>query len=582
MRLVREIGRGATGAVFLAHHTVLGRDVAVKFLTTITAGPGDADGLKRFADEARAAAAVRHAHLTQIYHADVDGGMPYLVLEYVRGPTLRQLLDDAGPLPASVAAAVLGDVAAAVHELHSRGVIHRDIKPSNVLVDKEGRLFVTDFGLAVRRTHLPTGAGPAGDVDFAGTPAYMAPEMFEGRISARTDVYAMGVMTYQLLAGATPFSGGFHELRDKHLHEPLPTECLRAAGVTPEVVEVVERATSKQAMFRYKTAPDFARALRDAARCGTPELARGRKQLCDLVIARISGAGAGASAVAAAATGGAVTTGGELRIPYRGPPSRDDDSDTSLYEETISRIASLKRERRRHGAEHDTPPRAEAPPPPVPQAALPAPQAVVAAADTSRPAGPSAAHGPADDTPAPVVEFADDADAAAPEVTVPGPVLSVAVIAIVYGSVGVLWLLGEMLGANALAPTVPPVTGRYWKEVAWLLTAGVAHVLLLGTAAVAGSGCLQLRPWARRLMVRYAAADLLLQLAVLLVAVAWVGPVTVKHLAEQAGSAPPANRAALETSVYVPWLARWFVLSLFPAYALFVMTRERVRAAFEA
>ena len=273
VRLVREIGRGATGAVFLGHHTVLGRDVAVKFLTTVTAGP---DGLKRFVDEARAAAAVRHAHLTQIFHADVDGGTPYLVLEYVRGPTLRQLLDDAGPLGANVAAAVLGDVAAAVHELHGRGVIHRDIKPSNVLVDKEGRLFVTDFGLAVRRTHLPTGAGPAGDVDFAGTPAYMAPEMFEGRISARTDVYAMGVMTYQLLAGNTPFAGSFHELRDKHLHEPLPTEVLRAAGVSPEVVEVVERATSKQPMFRYKTATDFARALRDAAGCGMPELARGR------------------------------------------------------------------------------------------------------------------------------------------------------------------------------------------------------------------------------------------------------------------------------------------------------------------
>ena len=569
VRLVREIGRGATGAVFLGHHTVLGRDVAVKFLTTVTAG---ADGLKRFVDEARAAAAVRHAHLTQIFHADVDGGTPYLVLEYVRGPTLRQLLDDAGPLGANVAAAVLGDVAAAVHELHCRGVIHRDIKPSNVLVDKEGRLFVTDFGLAVRRTHLPTGAGPAGDVDFAGTPAYMAPEMFEGRISARTDVYAMGVMTYQLLAGATPFSGGFHELRDKHLHEPLPTECLRSAGVAPEVVEVVERATSKQPMFRYKTAPDFARALRDAARCGMPELARGRKQLCDLVIARISGAGA----ATAAATGGAVTTGGELRIPYRRPPSADDDSDTSLYEETISRIASLKRERRRHGGtEHDTPPSSNAPPPPLPRAVLPAQPA--GAADAKAPAAVSSAA--FDD--AGSGGAAADADAEAAEVAVPGPVLSVAVVAIVYGSVGVLWLLGEMLGANALAPVVPPVAGRYWKEVAWLLTAGIAHVLLLGAAAVAGSGCLQLRPWARRLMVRYACADLLLQVVVLLVAVAWVGPVTVKHLAEQAATAPPAERAALETSVYVPWLARWFVLSLFPAYALFVMTRERVRTAFD-
>ena len=173
-------------------------------------------------DEARAAASVRHPNLTQIFHADLDGSTPYLVLEYVPGPTLRQLLDHAAELSVPVTVAVVGDVASAVAELHARGIIHRDIKPSNVLVDQEGRVFVTDFGLAIRRSHsVPTGAS---ETDFAGTPAYMAGEMFEGRVSARTDVYAMGVMAFQLLTGSTPFSGTFLELRDKQVREPLPVE----------------------------------------------------------------------------------------------------------------------------------------------------------------------------------------------------------------------------------------------------------------------------------------------------------------------------------------------------------------------
>src|SRR4029078_3809060 len=130
----------------------------------------------------------------------------YLVLEYVPGPTVRQLLEHAGALAVPVAATVMSDVAAAGGELHARGIIHRDIKPSNALVDKDGRVCVTDFGLAVRRSHSHARPGAAPDTDFAGTPAYMAPETFEGRVSARTDVYAMGVMAFPLLAGGAQAS----------------------------------------------------------------------------------------------------------------------------------------------------------------------------------------------------------------------------------------------------------------------------------------------------------------------------------------------------------------------------------------
>ena len=545
VRLVREIGRGATGVVFHGHHTVLGRDVAVKFLINVTAGPGDVEGVRRFVDEARAAAAVRHPGLTQVFHADLDGTTPYLVLEYVQGPTLRQLLDHAGELSVPVTTAVLCDVAAAVAELHSRGIIHRDVKPSNVLVDKDGRVFVTDFGLALRRSH-GAGHGAAAEIDFAGTPAYMAGEMFEGRVSTRSDVYAMGVTAFQLLTGSTPFSGTFHELRDKHLREPLPVEALRRRGVTPAVVEVVERATNKQPMFRYKTAPDFARAFREAAGCGMPELARARKQLCDLVAARAVG-GPGGATGAGGAGGGATA---EIRLPYRGAAA-DDDSGSSLYTETISRIATIKRERRRHPfAEADgssTGPSA-VPPAGADGSPLPAAPAFAEPAPVAPPGSPA--------EPRPLPGTLPAADR-----VVPGPVLSVAVLAILFGSLAAVWQVGVLLGAAAnTRPDLPPPaesTGVYLL----LVPAAVAHAALAGMFVFAGVACLRLKRWGRSMLAKLAAADLALQLAVVLAALWWVGPAS--PLAAQ-------------------WLALWFVLSLFPAVALAVTTRPRVRDAFDA
>ena len=579
VRLVREIGRGATGVVFHGHHTVLGRDVAVKFLINVTAGPGDADGVRRFVDEARAAAAVRHPGLTQVFHADLDGTTPYLVLEYVQGPTLRQLLDHAGHFTVPVATAVLCDVAASVSELHSRGIIHRDIKPSNVLVDKEGRVFVTDFGLALRRAHS-VGHGQAAEIDFAGTPAYMAGEMFEGRVSTRSDVYAMGIMAFQLLTGATPFSGTFHELRDKHLREPLPAEALRGRGVKPEVVEVIERATNKQPMFRYKTAPDFARAFREAAGCGMPELARARKHLCDHVAARAVG-------LPPEAGGGAGGATAEVRLPYRSGAA-DDDSGSSLYTETISRIASVKRERRRHPADPEgssTGSSGFVRVPGVDGAAAPPPPAGAASIGTPH-AEPSG--GAAGQTPAPAPGVAPPA-LAPPGVAarvVPGPVLSVAVLAIVYGTIAALWQGGVLLGAAANShPTVPPPSAGGPVNIRvylFLVPAAIAHATVAALFVLGGIACLKLKRWGRRLLVNLAAADLLLQAIVLLVALAWIEPATAEHLLAQRSAARGGGRAAVELSLATQWLLQWLVLSLFPAIALAVLTRRHLRDAFDA
>jgi serine/threonine protein kinase len=579
VRLVREIGRGATGTVFQGHHVVLGRDVAVKFLVNVTAGPGDAEGLRRFVDEARAAASVRHPNLTQVFHADLDGTTPYLVLEYVQGPTLRQVLDHAGEMTVPVTAAVLGDVASAVAELHARGIIHRDIKPSNVLVDKEGRVFVTDFGLALRRSHT-AGAGPAADIEFAGTPAYMAGEMFEGRVSSRSDVYALGVMAFQMLSGSTPYSGTFHELRDKHLREPLPVEALRCRGVKPEVIEVIERATNKQAMFRYKTAPDFARAFREAAACGVPELARARKRLCDLVLARAAG-----SPVSPA--GGAVggSAGADIRLPYRAA-NADDDSGSSLYTETISRIATIKRERRRHPPGEGEGSSTRLPPGgdwavPVPTATASEPTAAPVAPGVVPFAGEAVGAPSAVSTVAPGAAR-DEAPPARPPV--PGAVLTLGVLGILYGTLAAVWQVGVLCGATDSRSWLPPVSEATVRIYLFLVPAAIVHVVVAALIVPGSIGCLMLRRWGRRMLVGVSAADLVLQCVVLLAGLLWVGPATAGYWvpdggdAVAAGAARSAHRAALATR----WIGQALLLGLFPAAALAVMTRRTVRETFDA
>ncbi len=266
VRLIHEIGRGGMGTVWLGRDELLGRDVAVKFLLNASSGSTD-PGFRSFLDGARAAAAVRHAGLTTVYHADLVQNVPYLVMEYIDGPTLSELLRKTGPLNLRATVGVFDTMAAAIAELHERGIVHRDIKPSNVLLDSSGRVFVTDFGLACERT----GAGP-GTVSsgMAGTAAYMAPETFDGLVSPRSDVYALGVTGFELLTGLSPFAGdSVSQVRDRHLSEPLPIDKLSDRGIAEPVAEVLQRATHKDAMFRYKTARQFLRALIEATPDGS-------------------------------------------------------------------------------------------------------------------------------------------------------------------------------------------------------------------------------------------------------------------------------------------------------------------------
>lgn len=260
VKLLEVIGRGASGTVYRGHDTLLNRSVAVKFLS---AGfSDDAAHRQRFLDEARMVAAVRHPNLVEIFQAGFAGDSPYLVLAFVSGATLAQVIRHGGPLPLEVVIEILDQISAALQELHRQGILHRDIKPTNILVDTDGQVRVTDLGVSLR-----TGSASSGNVPArpAGTPLYMAPETFEGRTSPRSDVYSLGITLFELLSGEPPYCGTFDELAEKHRREPLPDEPLAARGLPASVIEVLQRAVHKEIPFRFKSADDLARALRTAA-----------------------------------------------------------------------------------------------------------------------------------------------------------------------------------------------------------------------------------------------------------------------------------------------------------------------------
>lgn len=266
--------------VWLARHEILGRDVAVKVLFATTMNQGDASWLE-FIDSARIAAAQTHPGLNKVLHADVANGLPYLVLEYLDGPTLQDLLAQSGPPDLATARTIVEAVCGAVSELHQHDLVHRDLKPSNIMLTADGQVVVTDFGLARAMAAAALRSNTGG---VAGTPAYMAPEMFDGVASTRTDVYAIGLTAYQLLCGRRGFSGTFDEVKRQHQSVPLDLEPLRAVHVPEAVIDVIARATSKDVLFRPKSARhllDAFRAAFDAA-----EIARATSQRIAALIAR--------------------------------------------------------------------------------------------------------------------------------------------------------------------------------------------------------------------------------------------------------------------------------------------------------
>ena len=273
-RLDAEIGRGGMSTVYRAFDTVLERPVAIKLMHREIAT--DSDQLERFRREARAVAQLNHPHIVTVVDAGEEPsgndperghgpavGTPYIVLEYVDGETLKQLIRREGPsLPITQAIAYAIEIARALGAAHERLIVHRDVKPQNVLISSEGSAKITDFGIA--RTLTEEGLTLDGRV--LGTTDYVSPEQALGQpVTGQSDLYSLGVVLYEMLTGAVPFSGETPvAVAMRHVREQVPDVQSRRPEVSAATAAVVERATATDLAERYPNAATMVADLEEA------------------------------------------------------------------------------------------------------------------------------------------------------------------------------------------------------------------------------------------------------------------------------------------------------------------------------
>jgi beta-lactam-binding protein with PASTA domain/tRNA A-37 threonylcarbamoyl transferase component Bud32 len=255
-QIVARIGSGGMADVYCAQDLQLGRKVALKLLYRRFAE--DEEFVERFRREASAAAGLQHANVVGVYDRGEWDGTYYIAMEYLEGRSLKQLIVDTGPLAPLAAVDIAEQILKAARFAHRRGVIHRDIKPHNVIIDEEGRAKVTDFGIARAGASDMTETG-----SIMGTAQYLSPEQAQGHaVSARSDLYAIGIVLYEMLAGRVPFDGeSAVTIALKQVTEaPVPPSAYNAA-VTPELDAVVLRALEKDPEHRFADADEFIAAL---------------------------------------------------------------------------------------------------------------------------------------------------------------------------------------------------------------------------------------------------------------------------------------------------------------------------------
>jgi serine/threonine protein kinase len=259
-RLEHELGRGGMGVVFLATDTTLDRHVAIKVVHPELA-PHESI-TRRFLAEARTIARLRHPNIVAIHAAGSADGLLYYVMDEVAGESLRQRLNRDGKLGVEEAARITADLAAALEAARHAGVVHRDVKPENVLLDEaSGRALLADFGIA-RAVAVEAGGSTTGQGVAVGTPAYMSPEQASGEeIDTRSDLYALGIVAYEMLAGHPPFQGPHRVVVSKHIAErPVPIQRLRP-DIPATLATAVMRALEKQPSDRWQTGDELRRAL---------------------------------------------------------------------------------------------------------------------------------------------------------------------------------------------------------------------------------------------------------------------------------------------------------------------------------
>lgn len=275
---VRErIGEGGFGAVYRAHQQFIGREVAIKIILPQYANRPDF--IRRFETEAQLVARLEHPHIVPLYDYWREPSGAYLVMRWLRGGSIHELLKREGVLSPAKVSRIFNEVAEALAVAHRQGVIHRDLKPENIMLDENGNAYLSDFGIAKDTGHK---VNITQNNAIVGSPAYLSPEQIRGEeITPQSDIYTMGFVLYEMLTGKRPFEDPSPAtLMYKHLSEPVPDITITNFDLPEEVNQIIQRATAKEPGLRFETILDFSTEFRRAVRAieGYPPSPRSTQQ----------------------------------------------------------------------------------------------------------------------------------------------------------------------------------------------------------------------------------------------------------------------------------------------------------------
>ncbi len=308
----RLLGEGGFAVVFAAHDRKLSRRIAVKVLRPeLTTSRST---VQRFVREAESVASLSHPHILPIFFVGEGEGLAYFGMPLVEGETLEARLSREGQLPETDVVRIGAEIADALAEAHGQGLVHRDVKPANVLLQgPKRRVLVTDFGIA--KAAAAKGDKLTGTGVIIGSPHYMSPEQASGsgEVDHRSDIYSLGVLLWQMLAGAVPFDGPDSQaVLVQHLTKELPPLRSRRRGVTPRLALIVERCCAKKRETRFQSAAEVAEALRSGLAAAVPLASRKRQLLAGAVISVVViGAGALVALQVLRETGGTASPVGQ-------------------------------------------------------------------------------------------------------------------------------------------------------------------------------------------------------------------------------------------------------------------------------
>ena len=251
--ILKFIGGGGMSRVYLAHDIILDRDVAIKVLNYDFSNEEELK--RRFMREALSATSLMHPNIVDIYDVGEDGDIHYLVMEFVEGQTLKEYIQSNGPLAPEQALPIMSQLVSAISNAHYNGIVHRDIKPQNILMDHDGNVKITDFGIAMALS--ATAYTKTNSV--LGTVHYLSPEQARGGMATKkSDIYSLGIVFYELLTGKLPFSGeSAVSIALKHLQEETPSVRSLYPDIPQSVENSILKATAKDALIRYRSADEM-------------------------------------------------------------------------------------------------------------------------------------------------------------------------------------------------------------------------------------------------------------------------------------------------------------------------------------